>query len=106
MEDGKLLFAYDRAKKATMLPTTEYFVRAVETVRRNKAHYAAAEARARMRHPVRPPHFDAFGESMAMMSAMAAMGDGDGGGLQPSPVHTIMTGLMRSTADEPGGSGS
>lgn len=60
VEDGKLLFAYERARGTQMLPTTHYFLRAIETVRRDKEHYAAAEARARVRHPVRPSFFDSF----------------------------------------------
>jgi ATP-dependent 26S proteasome regulatory subunit len=60
VEDGKLLFAFERMRNTHTLPATEYFLRAVETVRRNKAQYAEAEARARARHPVRPPYFDGF----------------------------------------------
>jgi ATP-dependent 26S proteasome regulatory subunit len=61
VEDGKLLFAFARSQNATMEPATAYFLRAIETVRRNKEQYAEAEARARVRHPVRPPYFDGFG---------------------------------------------
>lgn len=61
VEDAKLLFAYDRARDMKTEPATEYFVRAMETVRQNRETYAQAEARAKMRHPVRPPYFDAFG---------------------------------------------
>jgi len=61
VEDGKLLFAFARTQNARMEPSTTYFLRAVETVRRNKEQYAEAEARARVRHPVRPPYFDGFG---------------------------------------------
>ena len=64
VEDGKLLYAYDREKRGATEPSTSYFLRAIETVRRNKEQYAAAEARARTRHPNRPAFFDA-------MSAMA-----------------------------------
>ena len=60
IEDGKLLFAFERSRGMPAVPSTEYFMRAVETVRRNKEQYAEAEARARMRHPVRPPYFDTF----------------------------------------------
>ena len=67
VEDGKLLFAYDREKTGKTQPSTTYFLRAVETVRRNKEQYAAAEARARARRPVRPSFFDA-------MSAMHSFG--------------------------------
>ena len=61
VEDGKLLFAFARTQNATMEPSTAYFLRAIETVRRNKEQYAEAEARARVRHPVRPSYFDGFG---------------------------------------------
>lgn len=60
VEDGKLLFAFERERKSRTQPATEYFLRAIETVRRNKAQYAEAEARARMRHPVRPSYFDGW----------------------------------------------
>jgi len=66
VEDGKLLFAFDREKRGRTEPATTYFLRAVETVRRNKEQYAEAEARARMRRPHRPAFFDP-------MSAIAAM---------------------------------
>jgi transitional endoplasmic reticulum ATPase len=71
VEDGKLLFAYERARKSQTEPSTEYFLRAIETVRRNKEQYAQAEARARTRHPVRPAYFDAFtdGAEMAIGSS-------------------------------------
>jgi len=62
VDDGKLLFAYERAHKSRTQPPTVYFLRAIETVRRNKEQYAQAEARARTRHPVRPAYFDAFSE--------------------------------------------
>jgi hypothetical protein len=41
-----------------LAPITEYFLRAVETVRDNKARYAEAEARARKQRPARPAHDD------------------------------------------------
>ena len=70
IEDGKLLFAFDREKKGTTDSSTGYFLRAVDTVRRNKQQYAEAEERARARRPHRPAFFDP-------MSAMAlAMGGG------------------------------
>ena len=50
VEDGKTLYAYDRAYRRSLRSATEYFVAAVELVRRNKEQYAAAEANAR-RHP-------------------------------------------------------
>jgi shikimate kinase len=52
IEDGKNLLAADRARKVAPAPPTEYFLRAVETVRVNKERYAEAEERARQRrHP-------------------------------------------------------
>jgi ATP-dependent 26S proteasome regulatory subunit len=69
VEDGKLLFAFERTRNARVSPATDYFLRAIETVRRNKEQYAEAEARARGRHPVRPPYFDAFGWTTAEVGA-------------------------------------
>jgi predicted AAA+ superfamily ATPase len=45
MEDGKMLFAFDRAKKRPARPATDYFLAAVETIRANKQRYADAEAK-------------------------------------------------------------
>ncbi|MFL5607914.1 MAG: AAA family ATPase [Gemmatimonadaceae bacterium] len=59
IEDGKLLYAFDRARHADALrPAIEYFLEALETVRGNKVRYAQAEAVARSRHPSRPAFFD------------------------------------------------
>jgi len=74
VEDGKLLFAFDRERKQQTRPATEYFLTAIETVRRNKEQYAEAEARARMRHPIRPPMFDAF----SMLAEMGEASEGVG----------------------------
>lgn len=49
IEDGKLLFAFERTRNAQMQPATEYFLRGIEIVRRNQQQYAEAEARARAR---------------------------------------------------------
>ena len=105
VEDGKLLFAYDRAKQAPMQPATDYFVRAIETVRRNKAHYAAAEARARMRHPTRPPHFDvgvgmaSLGAAMGAMSAMGGAGEGEEGASAVAFMPMLPGTMMRATEE-------
>lgn len=48
MEDGKMLYAYDRARGVATRPPTEYFVSAIATIRANKERYAAAEAKIRM----------------------------------------------------------
>jgi hypothetical protein len=45
-EEGKALFAYDKARGQTPKRPTEYFLAAVEAVRANKERYAEAEARA------------------------------------------------------------
>jgi transitional endoplasmic reticulum ATPase len=58
IEDGKNLFAYDKAQERPMRAPTAYFLTAVETVRANKERYAEAEARARRQRPTRPPWFD------------------------------------------------
>jgi transitional endoplasmic reticulum ATPase len=50
-EDGKVLFAYDRSRKVPPGPITDYFLRAIATVRENKKRYAQAEARIRSRPP-------------------------------------------------------
>lgn len=73
VDDGKLLFAFARSRGVPIQPATTYFLSAIDTVRKNKEQYAAAEARARVRHPVRPAYFDAM-EAMAAMGGMAAMG--------------------------------
>jgi transitional endoplasmic reticulum ATPase len=67
LEDGKNLLAYDKVRGLPLQPVTEYFLRAVATVRENKAHYAEAEARARALRPTRPGYYDqAPPPSMAM----------------------------------------
>jgi SpoVK/Ycf46/Vps4 family AAA+-type ATPase len=73
VDDGKLLFAFERARGQGTEPATAYFMRAIETVRRNKIQYAQAEARARTRHPVRPPYFDGFGGGDVSIAAMGVM---------------------------------
>ena len=68
IEDGKLLFAFDRAGGKQLRAIEEYFVEALETVRANKVRYAEAEASARARHPSRPSYFDGHLMSMGMIS--------------------------------------
>jgi transitional endoplasmic reticulum ATPase len=60
VEDGKNLYAYDRARCEPLRPLTEYLLAAVETVRANKERYAEAEAHARQQRPQRPVWFDAL----------------------------------------------
>ena len=74
VEDGKLLYAFDRARDIKSRPATEYFLEALETVRANRLRYAQAEAVARARHPNRPSHFDAaIGAHFGILAA-AGMG--------------------------------
>jgi len=64
IEDGKVLFAFDRSRKVPLSSVTDYFVRAIATVRENKKRYAEAEARIRSRpHVPESPHgyFPEFG---------------------------------------------
>ncbi len=68
IDDGKLLFAYDRAQGLPTRPAVEYFLDAVETVRANKERYAQAEAMARERRPARPPYFEVYGDMLAAQS--------------------------------------
>jgi transitional endoplasmic reticulum ATPase len=68
VDDGKILYAYDRARERPLSPSTDYFVSAIETVRANKERYAEAESRARAQHPQRPSIFDNFG----MMASLYA----------------------------------
>ena len=80
VDDGKLLFAFEREKKGRTQPVTTYFLTAVETVRRNKQQYAEAEARARVRHPQRPAFFDPMSALAAMAMNMEGVADVQGGG--------------------------
>jgi transitional endoplasmic reticulum ATPase len=57
IEDGKVLYAYDRSKQVPIAPITSYFVRAIVTVRENKKRYAQAEAVIRSRPHVRENPF-------------------------------------------------
>ena len=49
VEDGKVLFAYDKMRGLELRPSMEYFLTAVQTVRANKSCYEEAVARARER---------------------------------------------------------
>jgi ATP-dependent 26S proteasome regulatory subunit len=61
IEDGKLLFAHDRARGRPARPLMQYFHDAVITVRANKELYAQAEQHARTARPQRPAYFDSAG---------------------------------------------
>ena len=72
VEDAKAIYAYDKSRQVKLGPTTEYFLRAVESVRENKAHYAAAEAQAALR-PKNP--LASFMNSFVTTEMMRADGD-------------------------------
>jgi hypothetical protein len=82
VEEGKTLFAYDRAQGRPTDEATGYFLRAVDAVRANQERYAAAEAHARARRPSRPAFFDmlpmmgfdADGSGMEGISGLSFMG--------------------------------
>jgi transitional endoplasmic reticulum ATPase len=57
IEDGKVLFAFDRSRSRPLQPVTDYFLRAITTVRENKKRYAEAEARIRRRGQVPEDRF-------------------------------------------------
>jgi cytidylate kinase len=69
VDDGKALYAFDRAAGRTPRPITDYFVAAVETVRASKRKYAEAEARARAQRSPRPPWFDVYQGAMSYADA-------------------------------------
>jgi transitional endoplasmic reticulum ATPase len=48
VEDGKAIYAFDRARDAQLKPITEYFAEAIDAVKENKERYAAAEAQSLM----------------------------------------------------------
>jgi hypothetical protein len=79
VEDGKLLFAFDREQRGRTQPATGYFLQAVETVRSNKRLYADAEARARARSPQRPAFFDPMSAFAEMAMSHDITGGGGGG---------------------------
>jgi ATP-dependent 26S proteasome regulatory subunit len=57
VEDGKILYAHDRALGAKPRRMTEYFLDSAAETRRNKERYAAAEARASAVRSARAPWF-------------------------------------------------
>ena len=57
VEDGKILYALDRARQVPPARLTDYFLQSAAETRRNKERYAAAEARASAIHSARPPWF-------------------------------------------------
>jgi transitional endoplasmic reticulum ATPase len=58
VQDGKNLYAADRARGREMRPVTEYFHEAITAVTTNKENYARADAQARAQRPDRPVYFN------------------------------------------------
>ena len=61
-EDGKNLYAHDRARGRPLRAATDYFLDAVATLRANKQRYADAEEQVREQRPNRPAYFDVADE--------------------------------------------
>src|SRR5207249_8561307 len=72
VEDGKAIYAYDKAKRVKLRPTSEYFMRAVEAVKENKERYAEAEAQAALR-----PKSPLSGFMRSFISSQVIRGDED-----------------------------
>ena len=70
VEDGKALFAYDKAKGFPLKPPTDYFLEAAEFVRSNNQRLAAASAKAALR-----PQSDMAGFASMMMRSFATDDD-------------------------------
>lgn len=49
VDDGKTIYAYDKAKGHELKPPTHYFLQTVQTIQDNKRRYQEAEARAAMK---------------------------------------------------------
>ena len=67
VEDGKAIYAYDKANKHDLKSPTDYFLRAAEGVRENKQRFAEAEAQAALK-----PKFPMRGFSSFMFQQMKA----------------------------------
>ncbi len=67
VDDGKILYAYDRSRGRTARAATDYFLAAVEAVRLNRDRYARAESQARQQRKAaaRPPWFDVHTDDVA-----------------------------------------
>jgi ATP-dependent 26S proteasome regulatory subunit len=72
VEDGKAIYAYDKARQAELKPLADYFLQAIEAVRENKQRYAEAEAQALMR-PKNP--MSGFMSEFAMSQVLSADGE-------------------------------
>jgi transitional endoplasmic reticulum ATPase len=72
VEDGKTLYAFDKARRFKLNETTDYFLKAVAGVRDNKQRYAEAEAQAMMK-----PKPAMAGLANFFMHNISASGGGD-----------------------------
>jgi ATP-dependent 26S proteasome regulatory subunit len=68
IEDGKILYAFDKARKQPLKDIDSYFSKAIHTIRLNKEKYAEAEK-------CRPQVPSASVVSRYFASAMRTMGD-------------------------------
>jgi transitional endoplasmic reticulum ATPase len=60
VDDGKAIYAYDKAKQVELKAPTEYFLNAVESVRENKQRFAEAEAQSAMKVKLPTGGFSSF----------------------------------------------
>jgi ATP-dependent 26S proteasome regulatory subunit len=72
VDDGKTLYAYDKAKKFELKEPKDYFLKAVAGVRENKQRFAEAEAQALLN-----PKPSRSGRANFFMQNFSASGDGD-----------------------------
>jgi len=55
VEDGKILYAYDKSKNRATDDILGYFKKAIETIRSNKQKYMEAEEKSRMKNAIPDP---------------------------------------------------
>lgn len=72
VEDGKAIYAYDKAKDLELKPPTDYFLKAIEGVQDNKQRFAEAEAQAALKPKVPMAGFTSF-----VMSKFSGAGSGE-----------------------------
>ena len=69
IQDGKILYAYDKSRNRPLEDIGKYFERAVTTIRSNKEKYAEAEAKNKMKTTAADPfsfmrnYYDRSGDS-------------------------------------------
>jgi transitional endoplasmic reticulum ATPase len=71
IEDGKALYAYDKAQGVNMKLPTDYFLKAIDEVRENKKRFAEAEAQALLRPKMPASAFSSY------MFRQVPSGDGE-----------------------------